>query len=55
MAVLKCWQCRSPIFVATEFLNSLDGGRSELAVESDDLQCSKCATFSGVVGMTYGS
>ena len=37
MAVRECWECRSLVFVATEFLNSFDGGRSELAVESDDI------------------
>jgi hypothetical protein len=37
MAVREYWECRSPIFVATEFLNSFDDGRSELAVESDDI------------------
>jgi hypothetical protein len=37
MTVRECWECRIPIFVGTEFLNSFDGGRSALAVESDDI------------------
>lgn len=37
MAVRECWECRNPISVATEFLNSFGGGGIELAVESDDI------------------
>jgi len=37
MAVRECWEYRSPIFIGTEFPNSFVGGRSELAVESDDI------------------